>query len=132
MSPACTATYLCDCRIHVILRDADGTPHSFGRTFRLVPSRLFKQIAARDGGCRFPGCDRPVKWTEAHHIHWWEHGGNTNYDNFILLCSRHHHYVHQQKIDIDLMPTGDAFFTTHDGRHTTREPRGAPPTRGPD
>ncbi|HRB04962.1 MAG TPA: DUF222 domain-containing protein [Ilumatobacteraceae bacterium] len=132
MSPECTATYLCDCRIHVILRDADGTPHSFGRTFPLVPSRLFKQIAARDGGCRFPGCDRPVKWTDAHHIHWWEHGGTTSYDNLILLCSRHHHYVHQQTIDIDLMPTGDAFFTTHDGRRTTSEPRGAPPTRGPD
>ena len=25
MSPACTDTYLCDCRIHVILRDARGT-----------------------------------------------------------------------------------------------------------
>ncbi len=87
MSPECTATYLCDCRIHVVLRDADGTPRSFGRTFRLVPSRLFKQIAARDGGCRFPGCDRPVKWTDAHHIHWWELGGSTDYHNSILLCS---------------------------------------------
>jgi len=132
MSPDCTSTYLCDCRIHVILRDADGTPHSFGRTFRLVPSRLFKQIAARDGGCRFPGCDRPVKWTDAHHIHWWEHGGRTDYDNLILLCSRHHHHVHQQRIDIDLLPNGEAFFTAHDRRRTTSEPRGAPPPRGPD
>jgi len=132
MSPACTDTYLCNCRIHVILRDADGTPHNFGRTFRLVPPQLFKQVAARDGGCRFPGCDRPVKWTDAHHIHYWRRGGRTDYHNLVLLCSRHHHHVHQQRIDIDLMPNGEAFFTTHEGGRTSSTPRGAPPTRGPD
>lgn len=131
MSAACTATYLCNCRIHVILRNADGSPHSFGHTTYSVPSRLFKQVAARDGGCRFAGCDRPVKWTDAHHIQWWEHGGSTDYSNLILLCSRHHHHVHQQRIDIDLMPNGHAFFTTHDGARTDSKPRGAPPTRGP-
>ena len=132
MSPACTATYLCDCRIHVILRDANGAPDSFGRTTYTVPRRLFRQIAGRDGGCRYPGCDRPVKWTDAHHIHYWEHGGNTDYHNLLLLCSRHHHHVHQQKIDIDLMPNGEAFFTTRDGRRTDSKPRGAPPQRDPD
>ncbi len=85
MSSACTDTYLCDCRIHVILRNADGSPHSFGRTTRTVPSRLFKQVAARDGGCREPGCDRPVKWTDAHHIVHWSLGGTTDYHNLILL-----------------------------------------------
>ena len=38
MSPACVATYLCDCQIHVILRDADGTPETFGRTTYSVPA----------------------------------------------------------------------------------------------
>jgi len=79
MSPA-TATYLCDCKIHVILRDADGTPHNFGDTTYSVPRSLFRQVAARDGGCRFPGCNRPVRWTDAHHIQHWEHGGPTDYD----------------------------------------------------
>ncbi len=132
MSPACTDTYLCDCRIHVILRDTDGAPLSFGRAARIVPSRLFKQVAARDGCCRFPGCNRPVKWTDAHHIHYWRHGGKTAYHNLILLCSRHHHHVHQQKITIDLMPNGEAFFTTFDGKRSSSTPRGAPPARGPD
>ena len=131
MSSACTSTYLCDCRIHVILRDADGTPHTFGRTTRTVPSRLFKQVAARDGGCREPGCDRPVKWTDAHHIVHWSLGGTTDYHNLILLCSRHHHHVHQQRITIDLMPNGEAIFTTFDGKRSSSKPRGAPPTRGP-
>lgn len=128
MSPACTDTYLCDCRIHVILRDADGAPLSFGRTTRTVPSKLFKQVAARDGCCRYPGCNRPVKWTDAHHIHYWRRGGRTDYDNLILLCSRHHHYVHQQNITIDLLPNGEALFTTFDGKRTNSSPRGAPPS----
>ena len=38
VSPACTSTYLCDCRIHIILRDADGAPEHFGRATYTVPS----------------------------------------------------------------------------------------------
>jgi len=45
---------------------------------------------------------------------------------------QHHHHVHQQRIDIDLMPNGDASFTTHDARQMSSEPRGAPPKLGPD
>jgi len=131
MSPACTATYLCDCKIHVILRDANGTPQTFGDTTYSVPRSLFRQVAARDGGCRFPGCNRPVRWTDAHHIKYWEHGGPTDYDNLLLLCRRHHTYVHSQLLDLTLLPGATAHFTWTDGRERTSHPRGAPPTRPP-
>ena len=84
----CASTKLCDCIIHTILRAADGTPLAFGRAIYTVPRPLFKQVAAHDGGCRFPGCNRPVKFTEAHHIHWWERHGSTDYENLALLCCR--------------------------------------------
>jgi hypothetical protein len=129
ISPACTATYLCDCKIHVILRDANGAPEHFGRTTYSVPRTLFRQVAARDGGCRFPGCNRPVRFTDAHHINPWEHGGPTDYDNLMLLCRRHHTFTHQQRLTVKLLPNGSAHFTWHDGTHRTSEPRGAPPTR---
>ena len=95
---ACADRYLCDCFIHVIIRDANGSPHTFGRARYVVPRKLFREVAARDGGCRFPGCDRNVRHCEAHHIKWWRppHLGTTDYDNLTLLCSRHHHIVHQQ------------------------------------
>jgi len=131
MSPACTATYLCDCKIHVILRDADGTPQNFGDTTYSVPRSLFRQVAARDGGCRFPGCNRPVRWTDAHHIWHWEHGGPTDYDNLLLLCRRHHTYVHSQFLEVKLLPNATAHFTWTDGRERTSQPRGAPPTPPP-
>ena len=131
MSPACTGTYLCDCKIHVILRDADGNPQNFGDTTYSVPRSLFRQVAARDGGCRFPGCNRPVRWTDAHHIWHWEHGGPTDYDNLLLLCRRHHTYVHSQFLEVKLLPNATAHFTWTDGRERTSQPRGAPPTPPP-
>ncbi len=130
---ACADRYLCDCFIHVIIRDANGSPHTFGRARYVVPRKLFREVAARDGGCRFPGCDRNVRHCEAHHIKWWRppHLGTTDYNNLTLLCSRHHHIVHQQDLDLKLLPSGQLDVTWHDGRQRTSQPRGAPPRRPP-
>ncbi|HQY15872.1 MAG TPA: HNH endonuclease signature motif containing protein, partial [Ilumatobacteraceae bacterium] len=110
-------------------READTNPAKFGVSTYSVPRSLFRKIAARDGGCRFPGCNRPVRFTDAHHIHHWQHGGPTEYHNLLLLCSRHHHYVHQQRLIVKLEPNGTAHFTWHHGQHRHTKPRGAPPTR---
>ena len=131
MSSSCTDTYLCDCVIHVILRNADGTPAQFGREFRTVPNVLRRQVAARDGGCRFPGCDRPVRFTDAHHVVHWSQFGPTDYDNVVLLCSRHHHYVHRQRLQLKLAPDSTLHVVWSDGRQQQSKPRGAPPTRRP-
>lgn len=124
-------TKLCDCLIHAIIRDAAGTPLAFGRATYTVPRALFKQIVARDGGCRFPGCDRPVRFTEAHHMHWWERHGPTNYDNLALMCSRHHHLIHQLDLQLEWVDGWDLQVTWPDGRERTSAPRGAPPRREP-
>jgi len=131
MGPACTGAYLCDCVIHVILRSADGTPEKFGREFRTVPNVLRRQVAARDGGCRFPGCNRPVRFTDAHHVVHWSNFGPTDYDNVVLLCSRHHHYVHRQKLQVRLLPDWTLDVIWPDGRHEQSKPRGAPPRQRP-
>lgn len=127
VDPACTDRYLCDCFIHVILRDADGVPQTFGRARYVVPRKLFRQVAARDGGCRFPGCDRSVRYCDAHHIKWWRRWGNTDYANLVLLCNRHHHLVHRLDLDLKLLPNGQLDVTWRDGRQRSSQPRGAPP-----
>ena len=81
IGPACTDTYLCDCKIHTILRGPHSEPLSFGDSTYTVPRKLFAQLAERDGGCRFPGCDRKVRHTDAHHLRYWRHCGGTDYDN---------------------------------------------------
>ena len=127
INPACADTYLCDCILHTILRDTHGAPISFGRARYTVPRKLFRQIAARDGGCRFPGCNRHARHCDAHHITYWRDGGETNYANLVLLCSRHHHIIHQQQLHLKLLPHGQLDITWRDGRHRSSQPRGAPP-----
>ena len=128
---ACVDAYLCDCTLHTILRDTHGAPVGFGRSRYSVSRKLFRQIAARDGGCRVPGCDRTVRHCDAHHIHYWRHGGGTDYSNLVLLCSRHHHLVHQLGLELKLLPNGELHVTWPDGHERVSHPRGAPPKARP-
>jgi hypothetical protein len=48
----------------------------------------------RDGGCRFPGCDRAASWCDVHHVQHWINGGETAPENLLLLCRRHHRLLH--------------------------------------
>ena len=92
-----------------------------------LSEQRIRQVAARDGGCRFPGCNRPVRFCDAHHIRYWRHGGTTDYGNLVLLCSRHHHLVHQQQLVLTLEPEGELLVEWRTGSHRRSEPRGAPP-----
>ena len=131
VSSACADAKLCDCILHTVLREPNGAPSAFGRATYTVPRKLFREVAARDGGCRFPGCNRKVRHTEAHHIHYWRHGGYTEYMNLVLLCTRHHHLVHQQRLQLKLLPNAELVVTWLDGRERTSLPRGAPPRGRP-
>jgi hypothetical protein len=132
MSPAHADALLCDCVIHKILRDAADAPVGFGRSRYSIPRKLFRQVAARDGGCRFTGCNRKVAHTEGHHIVYWRNMGRTEYWNIVLLCSRHHHLVHQQHLQLRLLPDGELRIRWPDGREHVTRPRGAPPRGAPD
>lgn len=74
--------------------DAHCNPILIGRTKRLFTTAQVQAIAARDGGCTFPGCTRPPDWTDAHHLIHWADGGHTDLDNAALLCRMHHGVVH--------------------------------------
>lgn len=97
------------CTHHVLPRVLDGTSQILdqGRSKRLFTAAQRLAMADRDGGCTYPGCDRPPAWTEAHHLdHWEAHHGSTDLDRGTLLCARHHHWVHSENIPI----------RRHDGR----------------
>ncbi|MBJ7607117.1 DUF222 domain-containing protein [Candidatus Dormiibacter inghamiae] len=63
---------------------------------RVVPPSVRRALQRRDGGCRFPDCDRPPEWTDAHHVVHWADGGETKLENLLLLCRRHHRRVHEE------------------------------------
>jgi hypothetical protein len=86
---------ICETGILPLLFDDDGQAVNVGRDLRLFTARQRIALAARDGGCRFPGCDRPPSWCEAHHIdQWWRDDGRTDLADGILLCRHHHMLVH--------------------------------------
>ncbi|GAA3393493.1 HNH endonuclease signature motif containing protein [Cryptosporangium minutisporangium] len=84
----------CDAGINRVVLDPHDIPINAGHRNRLPSPGLRRILAARDGGCRFHGCDRPPAWTQAHHVVHWADGGPTNLDNLILVCGYHHHLVH--------------------------------------
>jgi hypothetical protein len=79
----------------VILNDAGGIV-AYGRTRRLATAPQRLALAARDGGCSFPGCTAPAAWCQTHHVVSWATGGTTDLDNLTLLCGLHHR-EHEQR-----------------------------------
>lgn len=78
-----------------ILIAPTGQPLDVGRSQRLFTARQRIALAARDGGCRWAGCERPPSWCEAHHIEPWEAAqGRTDVADGLLLCRHHHLLVH--------------------------------------
>jgi hypothetical protein len=112
----------CDAVLHRLVVDEHGTVLSHGRTERLFTDAQRRIIAIRDGGCRFPGCDRPVAWCDAHHVHHWEDGGSTDVANGVLLCRRHHRLVHRAGFELVLLPDATLRVTFPDGRRRTSTP----------
>ncbi len=108
--PAETARRLgCDASI-VTLVERDGEPLSVGRKTRSVPPSLARALRSRDGGCRFPGCDRN-HFIDAHHIQHWARGGETSLDNLVQLCRHHHRLVHEGGFTINRTSAGFEFRT---------------------
>lgn len=84
----------CDSGIIPTLLGSRSQVHDVGRRTRAVNAGLRRVLVARDKGCAFPGCTRPPKHCQAHHIRFWSDGGATTIDNLVLLCRRHHDLVH--------------------------------------
>ena len=95
VSMATVERFVCDSGVIGIRFDSDGQVVNVGRDQRLFTERQRIGLAVRDGGCRFPGCDRPPSWCEAHHINQWARDhGRTDIADGVLLCRRHHLLVH--------------------------------------
>ena len=52
-----------------------GGPLRMARTLRYANRHQRRALLARDGGCIFPGCDRPPSWRDAHHDDEWDDRG---------------------------------------------------------
>ena len=107
----------CDATIRRLITDGPSEPLELGRSVRLASQGQRRAAAVRDGGCVFPGCDRPPDQCDLHHIRHWLHGGTTDLANLCLVCRPHHSLVHS---------IGFTFVRHRDGRLTIHRPDGTP------
>ncbi|MEA2974454.1 MAG: hypothetical protein QOG82_2912 [Actinomycetota bacterium] len=99
----------------------------YGTATRTIPSNLWNALVIRDEHCRFPGWDRTSAWCEGHHVKWVTHGGATEINNLVLLCSRHHHRLHQPDWQAKLLPDATFEVTDPNGMvRATSPPRAEP------
>jgi hypothetical protein len=95
---------------------ATGEAVELGRAMRLPNASLRRKLELEQPeGCAWHGCDRPVAWTEAHHIRHWADGGVTAAENLILLCRFHHGRIHTAGWSVEKTGPGQAIITHHDG-----------------
>jgi Domain of unknown function (DUF222) len=102
ISIAATRRILCDANVVPVVLGSEGQPLDVGRSTRVVPTGLRRALIVRDGGCVFPGCDRPPSWCDAHHRVFWSDGGATELSNVCLLCDHHHKTVHHDGWEITM------------------------------
>lgn len=100
----------CGADVRLQINGSAGEPLWLGRPTRLFsPAQRRSLIAASGGGCQWPGCTAPPVWCDVHHIAWFHRDdGPTDVDNGVLLCSFHHHLIHE--------PAGRWRMVVHDQR----------------
>lgn len=112
----------CDARVVPAVLGSNSEILDIGRASRTIPTAIRRAVTLRDGGCTFPGCDRPPAWTDCHHVVHWADGGPTALDNLALLCNQHHRTIHHTDWDMRI---------TTDGRPEFHPPGWIDPDRTP-
>ena len=86
----------CDAEIVPIVLGGDGEVLDVGSSRRLASQSATHALRAMyETTCGFPDCTVQFDHCRIHHVTPWEHGGPTNLDTLIPLCTADHHLVHE-------------------------------------
>jgi hypothetical protein len=116
VDPETARRLACDASIRRVVMAGRSEPLDVGRRTSVISPGLRRAVVLRDRQCRFPGCDCPHTWCDAHHVIHWADGGPTALANLVLLCRRHDRMVHQR---------GGFRLGLEDGRPVFRRPDGS-------
>ena len=87
----------CDAELNRVVTRGKSTILDYGTTTRLASDAQYYALVARDGGCRWLGCDRPPGWCDVHHLkEVAAENGPTDVNEMVLGCSTHHDYLHHK------------------------------------
>ncbi|MEV6627705.1 DUF222 domain-containing protein [Amycolatopsis sp. NPDC051106] len=123
ISAAEARIHACDCKIIPAVLGAKSEPLDLGRHHRLVSTSLRRALYLRDRGCAFPGCHRPPRHCQGHHIRHWADGGPTELGNLVLLCAHHHRLLHRSGWQVRIAADGLPEFLPPAFLDKRRKPR---------
>ncbi|MEZ0578414.1 DUF222 domain-containing protein [Nocardioides sp. MH1] len=107
LSASAVRRLACTANILPAVLGGKGEVLDLGRQRRLFSRAQRRAMRLRDKRCRAEGCSIPAAWAEAHHLRPWSEGGSTDLDDGVLLCSFHHHRIHDRRFGYDVLPNGD-------------------------
>ncbi|MEU4527115.1 DUF222 domain-containing protein [Micromonospora ureilytica] len=122
LTPGAVRRLACDAGVLPVVLGGNSQVLDVGRQRRLFKGPLRRALVLRDGGCAFPGCDRPPRWCDGHHLRHWADGGVTALGNAVLLCGYHHRFIHRGDWTVRIAA---------DGRPDFLPPRWLDPLRTP-
>ncbi|MFV2091189.1 MAG: HNH endonuclease, partial [Pseudomonadales bacterium] len=105
LHPETVRRLTCDSALVTMLENDQGEVLNVGRKTRVIQSAIRRALWARDTQCQFPGCSH-TRYLDGHHIVHWANGGETKLANLVLLCRRHHRYVHEQGFVVERSSNG--------------------------
>lgn len=123
LTPGAVRRLACDAGVLPVVLDGNSQVLDVGRQRRLFTGPLRRALVLRDGGCAFPGCDRPPRWCDGHHIRHWADGGMTALGNAVLLCGYHHRFIHRGDWTVRLAADGRPEFLPPSWLDPLRTPR---------
>jgi hypothetical protein len=84
----------CSAQLVPMVLNGRSLPLDLGSANRYYNQSSRRALERRDGGCTAPGCDRDPRWCEAHHLTPHALSKTTDIRDGALLCTFHHHRVH--------------------------------------
>lgn len=87
-----------------------------GRATRLANRAQRRALRGLYSCCAIPGCTVAYDRCKLHHIIWWRHGGRTDIDNLLPVCSKHHAKIHNNDWIVALGPNRQLTLTLPDGQ----------------
>ena len=96
--------HLCNSVYRKVTLDESRVPINVGRKYRTATDAQWSALKSMYSTCAFYDCQTRINWCQPHHIRYWRHGGKTDLNNLVPLCSEHHHLVHEGGWKIALLP----------------------------
>jgi hypothetical protein len=84
----------CSAQLVPMVLNGRSLPLDLGSANRYYNQSSRRALERRDGGCTAPGCDRDPRWCESHHLTPYAISKSTDIRDGALLCTFHHHRVH--------------------------------------